>query len=509
MIGFAGGWHPQGLGAGDKARVERALEALPGWREAAAPVCNTFHVVMSGGAQPPARGAGGPAIRGDWAVIVAGELDNRLALERELIARGVEDEGLTAAEIAARVFGRTGFERGLDRLEGAHSVAAWDGASQTLWLARDRTGATEVYLARMPRGGLLFATALAPLVRARAGVTPNPEAATAFIERGWIPPPMTPWLEIERLEAGGVRRVDATGLAPRPRWTAGPSPAGRGGERPKWARSVDNAVHLALMRAVSDGPRLALARSGGVFSEALAAALAPRDLDLQAFHLPLSEPAPPDAAVVEAPSPPPLDGGELPVGEPAALMLRALFARARAAGAEVVLGGFGGAELFGATLPPRRRRERLLRHLRPDGDDANVHHLRHLRAEVLPDGVIAPLSRLARAEGVLLRAPLADPSLQRMVATVPVDFHREGPRAMFLAGFGARLPPALQAQAHHPLAVDPAPWSIPSPDELVAVADWIDDAQLDAILGLPRPGLEDDQRGFRLRAWAGWVAAST
>ena len=86
-----------------------------------------------------------------------GEIYNFRELRRDLEARGVRfrTEGDTEVIMEAyRAWGRDCVER----LDGMFAFALWDGPQQSLFLARDWAGEKPLFFARLPDGGLVFAS---------------------------------------------------------------------------------------------------------------------------------------------------------------------------------------------------------------------------------------------------------------------------------------------------------------------------------------------------------------
>ncbi|MCB9742364.1 MAG: hypothetical protein H6741_06125 [Alphaproteobacteria bacterium] len=505
MIGFAGGLHPQGVRGGDARVVESLLASLPQLRPEEVPRCNKVHVHLGGGTLPPAEGAGGPAIRGDWTVVLAGELDNLPALRREMVARHLEPETVSAAELAARIFGECGVPHALERLEGDYSFAAWDAEGQALWLYRGRAGAWPVYLGGLSTGATLFSTSLRALLAVMPPLSPDRDAAALFFDTGRLGEGQAPFQELRALAPGELRVIDPRGARRVQGWDPGRPPPGRAGDRPKWARSVGVTLHLAAVRRAPEGARLRLLDGGGVFSGALAGALSGAGRPFETLALAGAGLPPDEALLIELTEDlvafdALVEALDQPAPDPALLIQHALLQGARGPGA--AMGGWGGAALFYAALPRERRRRRLLGRWLQEPLPPQ-HPLE------LSDRVLRPLAELARAEGQVLRAPLADPSLQALARQIPAGFHQEGQRALFVSGMQEALGERV-GRPHSPPHLALGPWTEGLLDERMdqafeTLADWATPEALRALLLPERPDAESRLRTWRGLSWAAWA----
>ena len=140
---------------------------------------------------------------GQIAVVFNGEIYNYQALRHELLGRGHILKTHSDTEVLAHLYE----ERGADlvaALRGMFAFAIWDRRRQQLVLGRDRFGIKPLYVARRP-WGLAFASELKSLVAANlTDRTVNPAALDAFLHLGYVPAPLTPFADVEKLEPGHV-----------------------------------------------------------------------------------------------------------------------------------------------------------------------------------------------------------------------------------------------------------------------------------------------------------------
>ncbi len=408
--------------------------------------------------------AGGPAwdARRRWLVVLTQPPTNARALRTELSARDRVDPSASASALAAAVFAEIGFERGLGRLEGDAAVAAWDREEGALYVARDRAGLNPVHFAVLPGGGVAFASDLAGLVAHPAlGLVVDPGRVATLALLGLLPPPDTLSRAIEHLDAGTLVKLGSGAPALRRWWEVGANPSGAAGAAVQWARSTRMAVALATrQRCEGDA---AVACGGGLFSRAVAALADPGGAPLPILRFGPGGTV--DLAAADLGSV--LDEMAGGLGEPVVtpdaigwwVVARAAWER----GNDTVLTGLGGAATF--VVPDGGRRQRVARvlgmagSLRPgwarplvapgvtdavwDGidrveaacptADAAAAGPWLTRRLLLAARILGPAERAFAAFGVRLAAPLADPRLLTLAASIPLEHHRAGgvPRALF------------------------------------------------------------------------------
>src|SRR5215216_8132323 len=95
--------------------------------------------------------------RGDVVAVFNGELYNFRQLRRELEAKGHEIRGTGDSPLIPHAYEEWGLAFA-ERIEGMFAIALWDAARERLVLLRDRLGKKPLRYARLPDGGLAFAS---------------------------------------------------------------------------------------------------------------------------------------------------------------------------------------------------------------------------------------------------------------------------------------------------------------------------------------------------------------
>ena len=325
-------------------------------------------------ADPPLRSGDGRLVAAFNGEILGSQAS---ALRRLVAAAGlaVPDEGAGDAcllvEALAALARRPG---GLDGpsilllLEGAMgALALLDRAEGTWWLARDRLGIKPLYALEVAEG-LLFASAIKPLLRAAPAARAVDPRGLGELLRWQCPRRHLPFRHVEALAPGAAWRIRRDGRITR--WTGGQGIRDlvegdllRGGDAVEALRSAWS----ASARAASDvSSRPLLFLSGGLDSSAVAAWAGRADLLALTGRF-----APPGGALDESPAaaavaaaagighevvdlldrdlvddlPRVVEALEVPMAGPGALSLWRMARRAREEG-RVVLTGTGGDELL-------------------------------------------------------------------------------------------------------------------------------------------------------------------
>ncbi|WP_431282442.1 asparagine synthase (glutamine-hydrolyzing) [Humitalea sp. 24SJ18S-53] len=236
-------------------------------------------VDLAGGAQPMASD--------DGAVVLTfnGEIYNHLALRRELEALGHRFQ--TRSDTEAILHGWRAWGLGvLDRLNGMFAFALWDRDRGQLLLARDRLGEKPLHYARLPDGGVAFASEIGGLL-AIPGLSRaiDPTAVDDYLALGYVPDPNTIHAAIKRLPAAHfllLRRGETRIPAPLRYWQAPRAVAAAPAQAAEeLAERLQAAVEARLMSDVPLGCFL----SGGLDSSAIAALSARAGHPLDSFTI--------------------------------------------------------------------------------------------------------------------------------------------------------------------------------------------------------------------------------
>ena len=146
---------------------------------------------------------------GTVAAVVNGEIYNFEALREELIAKGHTFRSRSDSEVVVHLYEELG-ERCVARLDGMFAFALFDTRSNTLLLARDRTGKKPLVY-RMTRRGLLFASELHALATALPDERPQVDlsAVDEYLTLQYVPAPHTIWRDAFKLPAAHYAVVRA------------------------------------------------------------------------------------------------------------------------------------------------------------------------------------------------------------------------------------------------------------------------------------------------------------
>jgi asparagine synthase (glutamine-hydrolysing) len=208
-----------------------------------------------------------PMVGADGAVALTynGEVYNFRALRRELETRGHRFRSSGDTEVVLRAYEEWG-DRFVERLDGMFAIAIWDARSETLVLARDRTGKKPLFYC-VQDGRLTFASEIkallaCPWIPAEADLGRVAE----YFTFGYVPHPRTLYSGIEQVQPASVVTYGPDGVARTRRyWDAVPPPSGAVEARPDTDRIARLLREATERRLVSDVPLGALL-SGGIDS---------------------------------------------------------------------------------------------------------------------------------------------------------------------------------------------------------------------------------------------------
>jgi asparagine synthase (glutamine-hydrolysing) len=127
---------------------------------------------------------------GRLSLVFNGEIYNFAELRRQLEPR-YRFRSRTDFELLLHGFLEWGWAGLLRRIDGMYAFALWDGATDTLHMARDRVGKKPLFYAAPP-GGLVFGSTLNALLAMATGTPPvDPIALDAYLTYQAVPAPLT------------------------------------------------------------------------------------------------------------------------------------------------------------------------------------------------------------------------------------------------------------------------------------------------------------------------------
>jgi asparagine synthase (glutamine-hydrolysing) len=220
---------------------------------------------LDGGVQPMTNETG------DVHLVLNGEIYDFERQRRDLEERGHHFRSRCDAEVVLHLYEEDG-PACVESLRGMFALAIFDERRGRLILARDRMGQKPLVIAR--RGGTLFFASELDALRAMAGGGDlDEEALSLYLAFGYVPPPRTVEVGLERLRPG-ERLVVENGRETRDRyWRLPDGPVLEGGED-DLADLVEERLREAVnLRLVADVPVGAFL-SGGLDSLAVVTFLA-------------------------------------------------------------------------------------------------------------------------------------------------------------------------------------------------------------------------------------------
>jgi asparagine synthase (glutamine-hydrolysing) len=210
-------------------------------------------------------------------VIYNGEIYNYIELREELRARNHVFRTESDTEVLLAAYAEWGADC-LPRLNGMFAFALWDATQQRLLLARDRFGEKPLFYARLPRGGIAFASEVKALfAHPDLAASVDDDVLRSYLDGHYFESDdVTLFRGVNRLPGAHAMTVDERGDVTRlwPYWTLDLS-AGQDDYRE--AEAVERFRHLmersVSMRLRSDVP-IGTSLSGGLDSSTVVALVA-------------------------------------------------------------------------------------------------------------------------------------------------------------------------------------------------------------------------------------------
>jgi asparagine synthase (glutamine-hydrolysing) len=161
--------------------------------------CRLAIIDPHGGAQPRIDPDSGDAL------IFNGEIYGYRALQDELRAAGIPLRDNSDTEVLFQLIRRWGVAGAIARLDGMFAFAFRDGATGSLYLARDRFGEKPLYYG-LSNGELVFGSEVTALRchPAFRAVAPDRSAAYGFLVFEYVPGAASGWEGIAKLEPGSI-----------------------------------------------------------------------------------------------------------------------------------------------------------------------------------------------------------------------------------------------------------------------------------------------------------------
>ena len=137
---------------------------------------------------------------GRYVITYNGEIYNHIKLRSKLIFKMWKSSSDT--ETVLEYLEEFGIEKTLASIEGMFSFAVWDNQKEELILARDRMGEKPLYYGII-RNNFIFASELNPIKKNfKKDLDLDDDAISIFLNRGYIPQPLSIFKNIRKLESG-------------------------------------------------------------------------------------------------------------------------------------------------------------------------------------------------------------------------------------------------------------------------------------------------------------------
>jgi asparagine synthase (glutamine-hydrolysing) len=238
-------------------------------------------VDVAGGAQPRVDRASGDAL------VFNGEIYGYRTLAAEFATLGVPLRDRSDTEVLFQLIRHQGVRRAVERIDGMFAFAFRDGATNTLYLVRDRFGEKPLYYG-IAGLHIVFASEVPALQCHPAfhGVSLDASAAYSFLLFEYLPGTASGWQGIIKLEPGTILTVRDGHVATECYWRPRLEPVGRATQRE--AEVVDRLDELLAAsvrdRIVAD-VRVGVFLSGGLDSSLITAFARTAAPDLTAFSI--------------------------------------------------------------------------------------------------------------------------------------------------------------------------------------------------------------------------------
>lgn len=209
-----------------------------------------------------------PMTSSDGRVVVVfnGEIYNHHELRRDLEQRGHRFRTRSDTEVIVVGYLEHGVAF-IERLDGMFAIGLFDARTQTLILARDRTGKKPLFYTATENGGLCFGSEVRALAASGIRLAVNLSALPMLLSLGYVPPPETLYVGIRQLQPASIlvfRRGQSTRLETY--WRAPFDGVPLRIEEKDAEREVRRLVESAVVRRLEADVPLGAFLSGGIDS---------------------------------------------------------------------------------------------------------------------------------------------------------------------------------------------------------------------------------------------------
>jgi asparagine synthase (glutamine-hydrolysing) len=223
-------------------------------------------VDLAGGAQPRVDATTGDAL------VFNGEIYGFAALADELRAAGVFLRDRSDTEVLFQLLRRHGVRETLARIDGMFAFAWRDGATGTLYLARDRFGEKPLYYG-VAGGRLVFGSEVSAIFchPAFGAAAPDLASAYALLQFEYLPGSFSGWQGIEKLPAASVLTFQEGRVRVERYWSPPLPPRCETFSEAEALDRLDTLLHEAVRQQVVADVPLGVFLSGGLDSSLLTA----------------------------------------------------------------------------------------------------------------------------------------------------------------------------------------------------------------------------------------------
>ncbi|MHB8453963.1 MAG: asparagine synthase (glutamine-hydrolyzing) [Acidiferrobacterales bacterium] len=206
-------------------------------------------------------------------VVFNGEIYNFAELRSSLTAHGHTFRTGTDTEVIVHLYEQYGTNC-VDHMIGMFAFAIWDSKQKVLFAARDRFGKKPFYYTRTPRSFIFGSEIKALTADPEVRTSPNFAAIAAYLDRQYVPSPLTSFSNIFKLPAAHCLFCGVDGEIKIRRYWSPPAAEKISASEQEIAEELLRLLRESVrLRLVSDVPLGALL-SGGVDSGAIVALMA-------------------------------------------------------------------------------------------------------------------------------------------------------------------------------------------------------------------------------------------